>query len=507
MTNIDPAWTALCDAGAFQGNDPPIALTPVGNLVASTTSQDPKQTSDPASPSPSLQIPPAKTTPATTLAVNPTPQSEVQSPVDPSSSTVIPEDPSATNPTIPSPTSVHIPDDPAVSSAQVSDDPGDSSTLFLAPPIILKTDSTEPFNQGAGPTSNALVPELSSSAPVINPTLPGDPKVESSNDSIQLPQQTTSIEFLITGTDSVGSLIISTSASVIIYQSAFDPNASPSSNDPQNDSGDEELQVSAVVVTSTNAAGAHFTSFGVVTAVNTQPAQSQSLDPAIVSGGSELVISGTTIYMPSSGSRSGDDGSTASLGAAPALMTIGSSTITANGAGDFVIAGQTLAPGGSNIVVSGTTLSLQAFGSGVVIDGATMALGTASKVVTVGPDTMSANGAGDLILAGETLVPGGTAITESGQTLSLEASATALIIASGGSTTTQGLASLIASGLGIFPTSTGSGSPSSTDIITASGVYPSATVIFTGGGQSQTAISVYGLGLTLGVGLVGFVLL
>ena len=50
LTAIDPAWTALCHADPFQGNDPPIALQQQAALVPQTTKSTPGPSSVPASP-------------------------------------------------------------------------------------------------------------------------------------------------------------------------------------------------------------------------------------------------------------------------------------------------------------------------------------------------------------------------------------------------------------------------------------------------------------------------
>jgi hypothetical protein len=64
-----------------------------------------------------------------------------------------------------------------------------------------------------------------------------------------------------------------------------------------------------------------------------------------------------------------------------AVITVGTSTITANSAGAFVIAGTTLTPGGT-AVVSGTTLSLAATGGVIVVNGVTKTLGPGSTTGT-----------------------------------------------------------------------------------------------------------------------------
>lgn len=60
----------------------------------------------------------------------------------------------------------------------------------------------------------------------------------------------------------------------------------------------------------------------------------------------------------------------------PPPITVEGSVITADSASNYVIAGQTLAPGGSAIVVGGTTISLAAGGTELIEGTMTMAEST-----------------------------------------------------------------------------------------------------------------------------------
>jgi hypothetical protein len=73
----------------------------------------------------------------------------------------------------------------------------------------------------------------------------------------------------------------------------------------------------------------------------------------------------------------------------PPMLTVGGTTITAGPSGAFTISGKTLAPGGSAIVVGGTTLSLAAGGSAAVVNGQTSTL--ASDVGTSPSSTATSN--------------------------------------------------------------------------------------------------------------------
>jgi hypothetical protein len=105
----------------------------------------------------------------------------------------------------------------------------------------------------------------------------------------------------------------------------------------------------------------------------------------------------------------------------------------------FVVDGQTLAPGGQAITVSGTTLSLVPGGSSVVINGVTSAVANLVGVpvvntqpaITIGDTVFTPlpGGSGDTFnIAGQTLAPGGQAITVSGTVISLAPSASYVVI-------------------------------------------------------------------------------
>ncbi|KAL6707302.1 hypothetical protein ACN47E_004290 [Coniothyrium glycines] len=102
----------------------------------------------------------------------------------------------------------------------------------------------------------------------------------------------------------------------------------------------------------------------------------------------------------------------------------------------FIISDQTLLPGGPAITISGTTLSLAPSGSFVLVNGITsaVAIPTASPIaaplITIGGDVFGPTfGPGTTFLIdGQTLVPGASAITVSGTTISLASFATIVVI-------------------------------------------------------------------------------
>ena len=116
-------------------------------------------------------------------------------------------------------------------------------------------------------------------------------------------------------------------------------------------------------------------------------------------------------------------------------FTLGSETIAANPAGAFVVAGQTLSPGGV-INPSGTPISLDSNAAFVAIGGSTQQLTGTSPTpppsITLGDRIIEANPQGQFIVDGQTLNAGGAAITVSGTPISI-ASNTAFAVV-GGST-------------------------------------------------------------------------
>ncbi|KAG9185632.1 hypothetical protein G6011_06963 [Alternaria panax] len=159
-----------------------------------------------------------------------------------------------------------------------------------------------------------------------------------------------------------------------------------------------------------------------------------SLDPSA----SFIVVGGSTQALPESLPVPGS----------PPQFVIGSSTITAQASDSlnnqnnhrpnptFIVSGQTLAPGAPAITVSGTTLSLASSGSVLVVNGASSTIRSPAvpdstpPALTVGNSVFSAfdNPRNTFVIAGQTLVPGGSAITAFGTTLLLASSASFLLV-------------------------------------------------------------------------------
>ena len=127
----------------------------------------------------------------------------------------------------------------------------------------------------------------------------------------------------------------------------------------------------------------------------------------------------------------------------PEMISFMGQSYTMNSASDLIIAGQTLTPGGV-ITVSGTPISLPA-GASYIVEGTStatfIAATPAPEVVTIGGQTYTMNSASDFVIGSRTLIPGGV-ITISGTPVSLAVTLTDIVVG----TSTERLAGLITSG-------------------------------------------------------------
>ena len=124
-------------------------------------------------------------------------------------------------------------------------------------------------------------------------------------------------------------------------------------------------------------------------------------------GHTELIIGDSTSQIPSA--------SDAVVAASPVLQAAGERA-TPNSNGQYVVAGQTLAPG-SRIVVGGksgapaTTIALQTNGAGqtaAIVNGQStaLALAPAPSPLVIGSQTVQPNPVGQFVVSGSTLTPG-----------------------------------------------------------------------------------------------------
>ena len=178
-----------------------------------------------------------------------------------------------------------------------------------------------------------------------------------------------------------------------------------------------------------------------------------------------ITVSGTPISLGTSATIAVIGSSTETLASikdieTTKMITFGGSTYTADAASDFIIAGQTLTPGGV-ITISGTPISLDSSATVAVIGSSTETLASAKgtetvEMITFGGSTYTADAASDFIIAGQTLTPGGV-ITVSGTTISYASSGSDIVV--GGTTeSVMGLATYIMNGFGPTETSIANGS-------------------------------------------------
>ncbi|KAK5739444.1 hypothetical protein LTR17_005349 [Elasticomyces elasticus] len=199
----------------------------------------------------------------------------------------------------------------------------------------------------------------------------------------------------------------------------------------------------------------------------------------LVPGGSAFTVNGATISALPTGRiviASADTTSTVSpqsngaisLGNGQSANVI---AIPTPGPSGVVVAGHTLVPGSSPITVGGETVSALPNGAGVlVVSDGTTSTASNGDVIGIGNgqsvtlDTIPSNAAapGEVVVAGQTLTPGGPAITRNGFTLSA-LPGSALLVETGGVSSTIVIAhgsvgnnfesGLSAAGLSIAPAS------------------------------------------------------
>ena len=123
----------------------------------------------------------------------------------------------------------------------------------------------------------------------------------------------------------------------------------------------------------------------VLTEPGTAPgAPSSLLTVSLASANSAIVIGSVThaLALPDSGTITSNGVVGSEITEAPAI-SVGGTAVSANLLGDYVLPdGQTLVPGGSAVVVSGTTLSLQSGDKGLVVGNSTQKLHPTTTFLT-----------------------------------------------------------------------------------------------------------------------------
>ena len=147
------------------------------------------------------------------------------------------------------------------------------------------------------------------------------------------------------------------------------------------------------------------------------------------------------------------------------VITVGLSTITANPASHFLIAGQTLAPGGPPIIVSGSELSLAPSATALVVNGVILPQTTAMPQglgaviasvfhipppLVIGSESITANAASQYVVGSKTIMPGAGPVVISGSTYSVAPLAT-LVEANGVPTPLREIGGPMASAVAVAP--------------------------------------------------------
>ena len=151
-----------------------------------------------------------------------------------------------------------------------------------------------------------------------------------------------------------------------------------------------------------------------------------------VPGNSLIKVSGTSMILAQSGEAVVADSLAFIIPSSSLpIITVASSTLTANSHSEYTIGSGTLIPGSPAITVSGTAISLAISETALVLGSSTIALGSAShsrQVLTFAGSTITAEANSDFPIGAQTLIAGAPVITISGTPISLAPSATALVI-------------------------------------------------------------------------------
>ncbi|KAG0650598.1 hypothetical protein D0Z07_2576 [Hyphodiscus hymeniophilus] len=269
-----------------------------------------------------------------------------------------------------------------------------SHTLTQVPPPTstnpLPVSGAPPATPSSSPPTSTNPPPVSSPPPPTSSSLPSG-----TNTQVPPPTSTTPLPAISTPPPTSTSSPSDTNTQVSLFTST---NPLPVSSTPQPTSSSLPL--------------------GVVQ--TPPPASSSSIIPSSLSSGTVPQLS--TTQLPASG---------------PEVITIGSSTITANSASDFIIGSATLTPGGQ-VTVGGTTVSLASNG-GVLATGTNTEALTSTQGSTlppvpiiIGSLTITQGPSSALVIGSQTLTPG-SAATISGDVISLDSGGAIIVNGADGS--------------------------------------------------------------------------
>ena len=158
---------------------------------------------------------------------------------------------------------------------------------------------------------------------------------------------------------------------------------------------------------------------------------SQRLSP----GGAPVIHLGTTYSLAPHATAivvNGAASAATPVGSSLPVLTIGNSVITPESNSHYIVAGETLAPNGPPLTVSGSTYSLAHDAGAIVVDGITSTFPSPTEnvlpILTFGGSPLTPGPSSRYILGGQTLTPGSAAIQISGTTYSLAPDAAAVVV-------------------------------------------------------------------------------
>lgn len=393
--------------------------------------------------------------------------------------------------------------------------PTDSATMSLGvaaghanAPTVDATSPTRTFSFKPAPmplqmtTPSALIAPLESPGQAAAAASSAIPVGSTDKHSNVIASMTPLSAVIFTSTNQQGSFMVTTSADIPGGSSTTALAAIPTPAAAQ------ALSIGTQVLTANSenqyVVGTQTLGLGVPITVGTGDAAT----PIILytsSSHSILVIGSNTQTLPAS--------PTPQVLAAPATLNIGSQTLVADSAGQYVAGTQTLAPGSpitlgsgdaatpillrttnsNTLLIIGSSTSTLTVQTPLIPTSITPTLTTAASATTpppftIGTQIVTANSQHQYIVGTQTLIPG-VAITVSGTPVSLAPSGTQILVG----TSTDGLGNFIMSGLGAGPGSTVGAN--------ASGVVPFTAAAAVGVVRSLRWLVGWG-GVVIGVGVM-----
>lgn len=417
LTRLDPAWST-CDVVYWGAFDPPIALHTATALV-----QDPGNS--PPTPAPGSPVAPpyASATPTATPVNIGNPETHSSTPI------AIPQDPKQQNP--------HSPDPVKSPTNNPRPDPQDPEVSKAGPPDPVQN----PGNDDSGDPAASAAFDKRPNGGNIAQGHPQDVSDPASSD----PQSTGTVNEKGTETDPGNG-----NNAGPVLDPAENADQSPADHaQPLPSIGGHQIQTASgggiIIASSTLQPGLQTTIDGtplsvdkgrIVIASSTIPLTLPSADPSLTlingdiisAGGPAATVSGTTVALAPNDDALLVNGMTSPLPPRPIpLLTVAGQTYTPAPTG-FAIGGQSVLPGGPAVTVAGSTFSLASGSDALIVNGKPTPLPSAPmSVFTVQSLTFTAAPTG-FAIGGQSVLPGGPAVTLAESTFSLASGSNALII-------------------------------------------------------------------------------